>query len=497
MPQKAYRQDHPHNLHTNWAYWALLRRVGMNPREAVEFAKKHKVQMVDLKFVDLLGTWQHFSIPVDELTEGVFKDGSGLDGSSIRGWKAINDSDLLMVPDSTTACLDPFCAVPTMSVVGNVVDPITREPYDRDPRFVAQKAEKYLQSTKIGDASYWGPEAEFFIFDQVRYDQTGHSGYYFIDSEEGAWNIGQEGHNLGAKIRHKEGYFPVPPHDTQQDIRGEMVLEMQKVGISVEKHHHETATAGQAEIDIRFGPLVKTADNLMMYKYIVKNVARRHGKTATFMPKPIFGDNGTGMHTHQSIWKEGKPLFAGKEYAGISQLCLYYIGGILKHAPALAAFTNPTTNSYKRLTPGYEAPVLLAYSSRNRSAGIRIPMYSPSAKAKRIEVRFPDPTANPYLAFSAMLMAGLDGIENKINPGEPAEKDLYDLEPEEAAAIRTMPGSLDEALRNLEQDHQFLLKGGVFSKDLIEAWIGYKRKKEVDPMRLRPHPYEYVLYYDV
>ena len=469
----------------------------MNPREAVEFAKKNKVQIVDLKFVDLLGTWQHFSIPAEELTEGVFKDGSGLDGSSIRGWKAINDSDLLMVPDSTTACLDPFCAVPTMSVAGNVVDPITREPYDRDPRFVAQKAEKYLQSTKIGDASYWGPEAEFFIFDQVRYDQTGHSGYYFIDSEEGAWNIGQEGHNLGAKIRHKEGYFPVPPHDTQQDIRGEMVLEMQKVGMSVEKHHHETATAGQAEIDIRFGPLVKTADNLMMYKYIVKNVARRHGKTVTFMPKPIFGDNGTGMHTHQSIWKEGKPLFAGKEYAGISQTCLYYIGGILKHAPALAAFTNPTTNSYKRLTPGYEAPVLLAYSSRNRSAGIRIPMYSPSPKAKRIEVRFPDPTANPYLAFSAMLMAGLDGIENKINPGEPAEKDLYDLEPEEAAAIRTMPGSLDEALHNLEHDHQFLLKGGVFSKDLVEAWIGYKRRREVDPMRLRPHPYEYVLYFDV
>ncbi len=469
----------------------------MNPREAVEFAKKNKVQIVDLKFVDLIGTWQHFSIPVDELTEGVFKDGSGLDGSSIRGWKAINDSDLLMVPDSTTACLDPFCAVPTLSLVGNVVDPITREPYDRDPRFVAQKAEKYLQSTKIGDASYWGPEAEFFIFDQVRYDQTGHSGYYFIDSEEGAWNIGQEGHNLGAKIRHKEGYFPVPPHDTQQDLRSEMILEMQKVGISVEKHHHETATAGQGEIDIRFGSLVNTADKLMMYKYIVKNVARRHGKTATFMPKPIFGDNGTGMHTHQSIWKEGKPLFAGKEYAGISQLCLYYIGGILKHAPALAAFTNPTTNSYKRLTPGFEAPVLLAYSSRNRSAGIRIPMYSPSPKAKRIEVRFPDPTANPYLAFSAMLMAGLDGIENKINPGEPAEKDLYDLEPEEAAAIRTMPGSLDEALRNLEQDHQFLLKGGVFSKDLVEAWISYKRRKEVDPMRLRPHPYEYVLYYDV
>ena len=469
----------------------------MNPREVSEFAKKNNIQIVDLKFVDLIGTWQHFSIPVEELNEGLFKDGSGLDGSSIRGWKAINDSDLLMVPDPATACLDPFCAVPTLSLVGNIFDPITREPYDRDPRFVAQKAEKYLQSTKIGDTSYWGPEAEFFIFDQVRYDQTGHSGYYFIDSEEGAWNIGQEGHNLGGKIRYKEGYFPVPPTDTQQDIRSEMVLEMQKAGIYIEKHHHETATAGQAEIDMRFDTLVKTADKLMMYKYIVKNVARRHGKTATFMPKPIFGDNGTGMHTHQSIWKEGKPLFAGKEYAGISQLGLYYIGGILKHAPALAAFTNPTTNSYKRLTPGFEAPVLLAYSSRNRSAGIRIPMYSPSPKAKRIEVRFPDPTANPYLAFPAMLMAGLDGIENKINPGEPAEKDLYDLEPEEAAKIRTLPGSLDEALRNLEGDHQFLLKGGVFSKDLIEAWIGYKRSKEVDPMRLRPHPYEYVLYYDV
>ena len=469
----------------------------MNPREVLEFAKKNKIQIVDLKFVDLLGTWQHFSIPVEELNEGLFKDGSGLDGSSIRGWKAINDSDLLMVPDPDTACLDPFGAVPTLSLIGNVLDPITREPYDRDPRFVAQKAEKYLQSTKIGDSSYWGPEAEFFIFDQVRYDQTGHSGYYFIDSEEGAWNIGQEGHNLGGKIRYKEGYFPVPPTDTQQDIRSEMVLEMQKAGIYIEKHHHETATAGQAEIDMRFDTLVKTADKLMMYKYIVKNVARRHGKTATFMPKPIFGDNGTGMHTHQSIWKEGKPLFAGKEYAGISQLCLYYIGGILKHAPALAAFTNPTTNSYKRLTPGFEAPVLLAYSSRNRSAGIRIPMYSPSPKAKRIEVRFPDPTANPYLAFPAMLMAGLDGIENKINPGEPAEKDLYDLEPEEAAKIRTLPGSLDESLRCLEQDHQFLLKGGVFSKDLIEAWVRYKRTKEVDALRLRPHPYEYVLYYDV
>ena len=469
----------------------------MNVREALEFAKKNKVQVVDLKFVDLIGTWQHFTIPASELTEDLFKDGSGLDGSSIRGWKAINNSDMLVVPDPATACLDPFTAVPTLSLVGNVVDPISRETYERDPRFIAQKAEKYLQSTKIGDTSYWGPEAEFFIFDNARYDQTSHCGYYHIDSDEGVWNMGQEGVNLGGKIRHKEGYFPVPPTDTQQDIRSEMILEMEKVGIAIEKHHHEVATAGQAEIDIRFDSLVRTADKMMMYKYIVKNVARRHGKTVTFMPKPLFGDNGSGMHTHQSIWKDSKPLFAGKEYAGVSQMCLHYIGGILKHAPALAAITNPTTNSYKRLTPGFEAPVLLAYSSRNRSAGIRIPMYSPSPKAKRIEVRFPDPGANPYLAFSAMLMAGLDGIENKINPGEPAEKDLYDLEAKEAAKIRTMPGSLDEALNNLEKDHKFLLKGGVFSEDLIEAWIGYKRSKEVDPMRLRPHPYEFFLYYDV
>src|SRR5213594_802166 len=469
----------------------------MTSREVLEFAKKHKVQVVDLKFVDLLGTWQHFTIPVEELNEGTGKDGSGFDGSSIRGWKAIHNSDMLAVPDPVTACMDPFPAVPTLSLVCNVVDPITRENYDRDPRNIALKAEKYLKSTKIGDISYWGPEAEFFIFDQARYDQNSHSSYYFIDSDEGIWNAGKEGTNLGNKPRHKEGYFPVPPMDTQQDIRSEMRLEMQKAGIPIEKHHHEVATAGQAEIDLRFDSLVTMADKMMMYKYVVKNVARRYGKTVTFMPKPLFGDNGSGMHTHQSIWKEGKPLFAGKEYAGVSQMCLHYIGGVLKHAPALAAITNPTTNSYKRLTPGFEAPVLLAYSSRNRSAGIRIPMYSPSPKAKRIEVRFPDPTANPYLAFPAMLMAGLDGIENKINPGEPAEKDLYDLEPEEAAKIRTLPGSLDEALRNLEQDHQFLLKGGVFSKDLIEAWISYKRRKEVDPMRLRPHPYEYVLYFDV
>jgi glutamine synthetase len=469
----------------------------MTPREVLEYAKKNKVQVVDLKFVDLPGTWQHFTIPIEELNEGTFKDGSGLDGSSIRGWKAINNSDMLVVPDPDTACMDPFTAVPTLSLVGNVMDPITREIYERDPRFIAQKAEKHLKSTKIGDISYWGPEAEFFIFDHARFDQTSHSGYYFLDSEEGVWNAGQEGVNLGNKIRHKEGYFPVPPIDTQQDIRSEMILEMQKVGIPVEKHHHEVATAGQAEIDLRFDSLVVMADKMMMYKYIVKNVARRHHKTVTFMPKPLFGDNGSGMHTHQSIWKDGKPLFAGKEYAGMSQMCLHYIGGILKHAPALAAITNPTVNSYKRLTPGFEAPVMLAYSSRNRSAGIRIPMYSPNPKAKRIEVRFPDPSTNPYLAFAAMLMAGLDGIENKIDPGEPMEKDLYDLEAREAARVPTMPGSLDDALRNLEKDHQFLLKGGVFTEDLIEAWIGYKRTREVDPLRLRPHPYEFFLYYDV
>ena len=469
----------------------------MNPREVLEFAKKNKVQIVDLKFIDLIGTWQHFSIPIEELNEGVFKDGSGLDGSSIRGWKAINNSDMLAVPDPTTACLDPFTNVPTLSLVCNVIDPITRENYDRDPRHIAQKAEKYLKGTRIGDISYWGPEAEFFIFDQARYDQNSHSGYYFIDSDEGVWNAGKEGVNLGGKIRHKEGYFPVAPTDTQQDIRSEMIIEMQRAGIPIEKHHHEVATAGQAEIDLRFDSLVKMADKMMMYKYIVKNVAARHHKTVTFMPKPLFGDNGSGMHTHQSIWKDGKPLFAGKEYAGISQMCLHYIGGILKHAPALAALTNPTTNSYKRLTPGFEAPVLLAYSSRNRSAGIRIPMYSPSPKAKRIEVRFPDPACNPYLAFAAMLMAGLDGIENKIDPGEPMEKDLYDLEPKEAAKVPTMPGSLDDALKHLEKDREFLLKGGVFTEDLIETWIGYKRNREVDMLRLRPHPYEFFLYYDV
>jgi glutamine synthetase len=471
----------------------------VSPKEVIEYARAQKLQIVDLKFVDLLGTWQHFSIPITELEETLFTDGIGFDGSSIRGFQAIHESDMLLVLDPTSATTDPVCSVPTMTVACNVLDPITREPYTRDPRHIALKAERYLEKTGIATISYWGPEAEFFIFDNIRFDQDTHSGYYFIDSDEGVWNSGRDQgtQNLGHRPRYKEGYFPVPPADMLQDIRSEIILRLIQANVPVEVHHHEVATAGQCEIDMRYAPLVTMADSMMMYKYIVKNVARRHGKTVTFMPKPIFGDNGSGMHTHQSIWKEGKPLFAGKEYAGVSQLCLHYIGGILKHAPALAAFTNPSTNSYKRLTPGFEAPVLLAYSSRNRSAGIRIPMYSPSPKAKRIEVRFPDPACNPYLSFAAMLMAGLDGIENKINPGEPAEKDLYDLEPKEAAKIRTMPGSLDEALNNLEKDHQFLLKGGVFSEDLIDTWIGYKRSKEVDTMRLRPHPYEFFLYYDV
>ncbi|MDH5574278.1 MAG: type I glutamate--ammonia ligase [Nitrospirota bacterium] len=468
----------------------------MTPKEVLDFAKKNKVEMVDLKFVDLLGTWQHFSIPTSELTLDLFKEGSGFDGSSIRGWRMIQNSDMLIVPDPNTAVMDPFMEIPTLSMVADVQDPITRSFYERDPRAVALRAEQYLKSTKIGDTCFWGPEAEFFIFDHVSFDQNSHSNYYFIDSEEGIWNSGKDGENLGSRPRHKEGYFPVAPVDSQQDIRSEMCRVMEQVGIRVEKHHHEVATAGQAEIDLRFDTLVKMADQMMMYKYIVRNVARRHGKTVTFMPKPLFNDNGTGMHTHQSIWKDGKPLFAGKEYAGVSQMCLYYIGGILKHGQALAALTNPTTNSYKRLTPGFEAPVLLAYSSRNRSAGIRIPMYSPSPKAKRIEVRFPDPSCNMYLAFSAMLMAGLDGIQNKIHPGEAMDKNLYDLEPEELANVPTLPASLEEALKNLENDHEFLLKGGVFSEDLIEAWIAYKRTHEVDALRLRPNPYEFMMYYD-
>ncbi len=470
----------------------------MGPKEVLKLAKENKAMMVDMKFMDYPGLWQHFSVPVDELTEGVFEEGLGFDGSSIRGWQSIHTSDMLVVPDPETAVMDPFTKYPTLSLICNIVDPITKERYSRDPRYIAQKSEAYLKSSGIGDTAYFGPEAEFFIFDDIRFDQNSHSGYYFLDSVEGIWNSGKdEKPNLGYKPRHKEGYFPVPPVDSQEDIRTEMVEEMQKIGIYVERQHHEVATAGQAEIDIRFSPLVKCADQLMYFKYIIKNVAKRHNKTVTFMPKPLFGDNGSGMHTHQSIWKAGKPLFHGDGYAGLSQMALHYIGGILKHAKVLAAFTNPTTNSYKRLTPGFEAPVNLAYSSRNRSASIRIPMYSANPKAKRAEVRFPDPSCNPYLAFAAMLMAGLDGIENKIDPGQPLDKDIYDLEPEELATVPTMPASLEEALDNLEADHDWLMKGDVFTKDAIETWISYKRSKEVDALRLRPHPYEFFLYYDL
>jgi len=470
----------------------------MTSREVLEFAKKNKAVMVDLRFMDFPGLWQHFSVPISALEVSSFEDGFGFDGSSIRGWQAIHHSDMLVIPDPDTALMDPFTEHPTLTMICNIQDPITREHYSRDPRYVAQKAEAYLKSTRIADTCYMGPEAEFFVFDDIRYEQNEHCGYYFIDSAEGQWNTGRmENPNLGYKPRYKEGYFPVPPMDTMQDLRSEMVLAMQKCGIEIEAQHHEVATAGQNEIDMRFDSLTRVADKLLIYKYVVKMVARMHNKTATFMPKPLFGDNGSGMHTHQSLWKNGKPLFAGNEYAGVSQTALYYIGGILKHAHALAALTSPTTNSYRRLVPGFEAPVNLAYSSRNRSASVRIPMYSASPKAKRIEVRFPDASCNPYLAFSAMLMAGLDGVENKIDPGAPLDKDIYDMKPEELTEIPSLPGSLDEALSHLENDKDFLLKGGVFTEDVIETWINYKRAKEVDAIRLRPHPYEFNLYFDI
>ena len=469
----------------------------MTPKEAVEFAKKNNARILDLKFMDFVGSWQHFSVPIGELEESLFEDGLGFDGSSIRGWQAINNSDMIVIPDPGTTVMDPFMKDATVSMICNIFDPITKEKYSRDPRNIAQKAEAYLKSTGIGDTAYFGPEAEFFIFDNVQYDSTANESFYSIDSEEGTWNTGSdEAPNLGHKPRHKEGYFPVSPSDTLQDIRSEMMLLMEQVGITMECHHHEVATGGQCEIDMRFAPLVNCADSLMWYKYIVKNVAWAHGKTATFMPKPMYGDNGTGMHTHQSIWKGGKPLMAGNGYAGFSELGMHYIGGILKHAKTICAFAAPTTNSYKRLVPGFEAPVNLAYSSRNRSASIRIPMYSPSPKAKRLEIRFPDPSCNGYLTFAVMLMAGLDGIENKIDPGEPLDKNIYSLGPEELANIPTLPHSLDEALQALEEDHAFMLKGDVFTQDVIDTWIDYKKENEVDPLRLRPHPLEFQMYYD-
>jgi glutamine synthetase len=467
------------------------------PKGVLDLAKKNGAKMVDIKFVDTFGSWQHFSMPIAELTEESFSEGLGFDGSSIRGWKSIEASDMLAMPDPATAMIDPFCTIPTLSLTCTIAETGTLEAYNRDPRGIAQRAEKFLASTGIADQAFFGPEAEFFVFDNVQYDCTSNSAFHSLDGAEGVWNTGRdEMPNLGYKIRHKEGYFPVAPSDIFQDIRTEMVLLMEDLGIKIERHHHEVATAGQAEIDYRFETLIRAADAMMLYKYIVKNVARRHGKTATFMPKPLFGDNGSGMHTHQSLWKKGKPLFAGNEYGGLSQMALYYIGGLLKHARALCAICNPTTNSYKRLVPGFEAPVNLAYSSRNRSAAIRIPTYSDSPKAKRIEYRPPDPAANPYLAFAALLMAGLDGIQNKIDPGEPLDKNLYELPPEELKKVPQVAGSLGEAISYLEADHDFLLKGDVFSKDFLEMWISAKRR-EHDALRLRVHPYEFTMYYDV
>jgi glutamine synthetase len=468
------------------------------PKEILEFCKQHEVKIVDIRFTDLPGLWHHVSFPIGQLSEASFEDGFGMDGSSIRGWAAIHESDMLLTPDPSWHMLDPFCTVPTLVLIGNISDPLTRQHYDRDPRYIAQKAEAFLASTGIADQAFFGAEAEFFIFDNIRFDQREQHGFYYIDAEEGRWNSGREADNLGYRPRVKEGYFPVPPTDHYQDLRTEMVMQMQNAaGLHVECHHHEVAAAGQAEIDLRFDTLVKSADHMLQYKYIVRNVANEYGKTVTFMPKPIFGDNGSGMHVHQSLWKGGKPLFSGDGYAGLSQLALNYIGGLLKHAPALAAIMAPTTNSYKRLVPGYEAPVNLAYSRRNRSAACRIPMYSASPKAKRVEFRPPDPSANPYLCFAALLMAGLDGVENRTHPGEPLDRDIYDLSPEELKNVPSLPGSLEDALDALEADHEFLLKGEVFTEDVIHTWIDYKRKNEVDAVRLRPHPYEFQLYYDI
>ena len=470
----------------------------MTPRQVLDMANEKGVKMVDLRFMDFPGLWQHFSVPVSELEESSFEDGFGFDGSSIRGWQPINASDMLVVPEADTAKIDPFFEVPTLVLICNILDPVTRESYSRDPRYIAKKAEAYLKGTGIGDTAFIGPEAEFFIFDDIKFDSGKNFAFYEIDSVEGTWNTGrEEGPNLGYKPRHKEGYFPVPPMDKFQDLRTEMVLTLESLGIEIEAQHHEVATAGQAEIDMRFKPLLQMADQLMWFKYVLKNVAVRHGHTVTFMPKPIFEDNGTGMHTHVSIWKKDKPLFAGDKYAGISQEALYAIGGILKHCKALCAFTNPTTNSYKRLVPGFEAPVNLAYSSRNRSAAVRIPMYSASPKAKRIEFRTPDPSCNGYMAFSAILMAVIDGIENKIDPGDPLDKNIYDLPPEELAEIESAPGSLDEAIKSLKEDSEFLLKGDVFTQDAIDMWIDYKVSSEINPVKLRPHPHEFYLYYDI
>jgi glutamine synthetase len=470
----------------------------VSPSRVIARAKEQGVKIVDLRFTDLPGLWQHFSIPVKELTEELFESGIGFDGSSIRGFQKIHESDMLLFPDASTAVVDPCLEVPTLSVVCDIKDPLTLESYSRDPRHVAHKAEAYLRQTGIADTSYWGPEAEFYIFNSVRFDQNAHEGYYHVDSIEGIWNSGQNtAANLGYRPRHKEGYFPVPPMDKLQDLRSRIILAMMDAGIDIEVHHHEVGTAGQAEIDMRFDTLTNMADKVLGYKYIVKNVAYQHGYTATFMPKPLFGDNGSGMHVHQSLWKDGTNIFYDKSgYAMLSDIARWYIGGLLQHAPALLAFCAPTTNSYRRLVPGFEAPINLVYSQRNRSACVRIPTYSPSPKARRLEFRTPDPSCNPYLAFSACLMAGLDGVMNKIEPPKPIDEDLYELDPELAAQVKSTPGSLAEVLDALEKDNEFLLRGGVFTDDLIYTWIGYKRENEVEPVALRPHPWEFYLYYD-
>ncbi len=469
-----------------------------SPAEVIRYAQEESVEIVDVRFCDLPGMMQHFSAPIHELTEEVFTEGFGFDGSSIRGFQQIHESDMILLPDPGTAVIDPFRTHKTLNLNCFVHDPVTHEPYSRDPRHIARKAEQYLQSTGIADTAFFGPEAEFFVFDNVQYGQGVNFATYEVDSIEGHWNTTRpEGPNLGYKLRPKEGYFPVPPSDKFQDLRSEMVLTMERLGIEVEIQHHEVATGGQAEIDMRFDSLLSMADKLMLYKYVVKSVAHDAGLTATFMPKPLFQDNGSGMHCHQSLWKNGEPLFFGSGYGGLSDLGRWYVGGLLRHAPAVLAFAAPTTNSYKRLVPGYEAPVNLVYSQRNRSAAVRIPLYSQSPKAKRIEFRCPDPSCNPYLAFPAMLLAGLDGVQNKIEPPEPLQVDLFDLAAEELAKIPHTPGSLEQAMDALEADNEFLRVGGVFTDDLIDTWIDYKLHEEADPVRLRPHPWEFALYYDI
>jgi glutamine synthetase len=469
----------------------------MTPAEVLKFAEKNGVKFVDFKFVDLLGIWQHTTMPLHKLKEETFTEGYGFDGSSIRGWKAINESDMVFKPDADTAVMDPFFVQPTLSLICDIEDAVTRQPYSRDPRFIARKAEQYLKQTGLGDTAYFGPEPEFFIFESVRFYEGPNTSHYEVDSTEGRWNAGRdEGPNLGYKPAVKGGYFPVPPTDTLTDIRNEMSLTLEALGIPVEVHHHEVATGGQCELSMKFNSLVKMADWTMWYKYVVKNVARRHGKVATFMPKPLFGDNGSGMHCHQSIWKDEKNLFAGDKYAGLSDMALNYIGGLLKHAPSFLAITNPGLNSYRRLVPGYEAPVNLAYSSRNRSASVRIPVSGASPKAKRLEFRCPDPTANPYLAFAAMLLAGIDGIQSKTSPGQPLDKDIYALSPQELKEVPKAPGSLEESINNLRKDHAFLRKGDVFTQDVVDTWIEWKEENEIKPARLRPTMLEFSLYFD-